>query len=122
MDNVVCVKVNDRKRGAVFVITWGRVFDPIDPRSLFEALGHGLRLNGLLDIKSMQLCSSLAEGAAETYFYEALISVAHKPIPFGRERYPRWARKMRQAIKLGKESYIITDPNRKSRRQSKKNS
>jgi hypothetical protein len=119
MDDVVCVKVKDKTRGTVFVMTWGRVFDPIDPKPLFKALRQGLQPSGLREIKSMHLCDSLAEGAAETFFYEALISFAQKPIPFGRETYWRWTEKTRRAIENGKEIHVITDSNQKSRRPPK---
>jgi hypothetical protein len=33
------------------------------------------------------VCFSISEGSAETYFYEALLKIAHTPIPYGRTTF-----------------------------------
>src|SRR3954463_7213484 len=108
MDDVVCVKVKQKGKRLIYLLTWGRVFDPVDPSTLLKAIEEGLISFGLKSIPPPELCASLSEGAKEKYFYEGLIAFARKPIPFGRTTYRAWATKMQRAIRSGKEIFVIT--------------
>lgn len=49
MDNVVAIKVRDAKRGWVGLITWGRLWDPVDETELLRAVVRHLSGFGITD-------------------------------------------------------------------------
>jgi hypothetical protein len=58
---------------------------------------------------SARVCESLREAANEPYFYEALLKLAQKPIPYG-EGYERWRREKVAAMAEGQEFYFLGRP------------
>ena len=110
MEDLVCAKAHDSKRGKIALITWGRVFDVVDEVALKRALVSGLGVKGFRSIKRIEICFSLSEGARERYFFEALFHFAQRPIPFGETTYRRWAAKMRKEISQGRQLFVINGP------------
>lgn len=107
MEDIVGIKVVDKKKGAVAFLTWGRVFDRVDPGPLEKAVGMALSGFGFKNVKSVKVCHSLQDVADYTYFHEGLVAMSWKPIPFGKKTYKSWIIRMRRAIPQGKEIYYL---------------
>ena len=106
MDDLVAVKVTDEEGGLHYFITWGRIFDAVDPQPLLEAITPHLSVFGIKNLTGISLCCSLREASSQPYFYEALFVFGQKKIPFGK-RYECWRKKQKKAIKKGKEIYYL---------------
>jgi hypothetical protein len=121
MDDLVCLRITDRIAGTVYALTWGRVFDPVEPEALIQAVKKGASSFGLRDIEKIYVCESLSSGAKEKYFFEGLFSFSQKQIPFG-ARYKDWTKQMRREIAAGKSVFVITDRRRAASTGRQKNS
>ena len=90
-----------------FFVTWGRIQDSSDPRALEELV---LRAAAKFAVGgppvSARVCASLQEAAAQPYFYEALIRMAGRPIPYA-EGYDAWRREKAKAMDEGREIYFL---------------
>jgi hypothetical protein len=106
MEDLVAFRVVNGKGRSYFFITWGRVFDSVDPSSLFKAVRpHLTKFEGIDRVRSLHLCRTLKEASGAPLFYEALFDFAQRPIPFGAKTYPRWRAKVRLRIQQGKDIY-----------------
>jgi len=76
MEDVVAVRFRDAERGEACILTWGRVFDPVDPTELLAGLERVLPELGFRDAAGMRVCDSLREANDFEYFYEGLIHYA----------------------------------------------
>ena len=74
MDDVVGVKFEDAEQGEAAVLTWGRIFDPVDPTELLNRIRPLLTAFGCRNVRRMELCHDLGELRDYEYFYEALIN------------------------------------------------
>ncbi len=109
MEDLVAVKVTDEEGKPHYFITWGRIFDAVDPEPLLQAITPHLSSFGLKNFTGISLCRSLREASNQPYFYEALWKFGQKKIPFGKN-YNSWRKKQKKAIQKGKEtSYLGTD-------------
>lgn len=79
IDDWVAVEVKTDSGRSAFFVTWGRIQDPVDPRPLEELT---LRVATQFSIGgrplSARVCASLREAASQPYFYEALLTFAHR--------------------------------------------
>jgi hypothetical protein len=73
MEDVVAVRFQDAERGEGGVLTWGRVFDPVDPTPLLEAIARILPRAGFKAASDIRICGSLREARQFRYFYEGLV-------------------------------------------------
>ena len=110
MDDIIAVEVIDKKHGTVAFLTWGRVFHRTNPEPLLRAVSRHLHNFGLSDILKLRVCNCLQEVSSHPYFFEALLAVGRKPIPFGKRTYKLWAAKTRRAITEGRELYFLGKP------------
>ena len=106
MDDVVAIKVRNAKRGWVGLVTWGRLWDPVDEAELLRAVGHHLSGFGILEPQETHLCKSLREVQSGEYFYEALIDFSWNRPPFG-EQYEAWKGQKRRDIEEGRDIYFV---------------
>ena len=110
MDDWVAVEVKTDSGRSGFVITWGRIQDAIDPRPLEELT---LRIATQFSIGgkpvSARVCLTLREAADQPDFYEALLTFAQKPIPYG-QGYDEWRRERAKAMEEGREIYFLGRP------------
>src|SRR4051812_15683190 len=110
MQDIVAIRVVDKKRGKAAFLTWGRVFDSTDTTALRDVVAKVAAARfGFRHIVSVEVCECLQEVGRYKYFFEALAAFSGKRIPFGRKTYGPWAAKMRKAIKSGKELYLLGD-------------
>ena len=107
MEDIVGIKVVDHEKGKVAFLTWGRVFDRVDPEPLEKAVGVALTNLGFNKVKSVKVCHSLQDVVNHTYFFEGLVAMSWKPIPSGEKKHKLWVARMRRAISHGKELYNI---------------
>jgi len=120
MEDVVAIKITDRKKGQVAFLTWGRVFDRTDPKPLEKAVANGVKHFGFVNVISIAVCDSLQEVRACEYFFEGLIAISWRPIRFKKNTYKPWAEKMRKSIARGKELYFLGRPQKLTVRRSAK--
>lgn len=110
MEDIVALKVTLTNGEARYFMTWGRVFDPVDPAPLQDAVWNQLhRFQIPTSPKSIAVCDSLQEAAGERYFYEALVKFCQLPIPFG-SRYRIWATAARRRILKGQDISYLGSP------------
>jgi len=108
MEDLIAFRVVNGKGRSYFFITWGRVFDSVDPSSLFKMVRpHVTMFHGIDRVRSIHLCQTLREASGAPLFYEALFDFAQRPIPFGVKTYPRWCAKVRRRIQQGKDIYWL---------------
>lgn len=106
MEDIIAIRIKDGARGTVYALTWGRLYDPVDFERHSAAIQQGLSRLGFHKVKEIHLCDSLQEAANATWFYEGLVWMSWKPIPFGVRTYPVWKARMRRAVLRGKEIYL----------------
>jgi len=92
MEDIVGIKIIDKKKGEAAFITWGRLFDTIDDTELLNVVKKHFSRWGITELESIELCYSLVEIAYMPYFYECLIRFIQEPIPFG-PKYDAWKKK-----------------------------
>jgi len=102
MDDIVGIKFIDKKMGEGAVITWGRLFDSVDADELLDVVKKKLPNFGVHNLDSIELCYSLMEISDQPYFHEQLKYFIKRPIFFD-NKYEKWVRKKREALKQGKE-------------------
>jgi hypothetical protein len=110
MENIVALRVRLANGQRRYFLTWGRVFDPIDPTSLIDAVWKHLPKYQLpAKAVALDMCDSLQEAASQRYFFEAYLWFSHRPIPFG-SRYAAWARATRLRILAGDDICYLGNP------------
>ena len=107
MDDWVAVEVRTDTAQTGFFITWGRIQDAVDPGPLEGVI---LRAATRFQIGgkplSARVCSSLKDAASQPYFYEALLAIAQKPIPYG-QGFEAWRRERAEAMNEGRDIYFL---------------
>ncbi len=106
MEDIIAIKVLDKKKGEAAFLTWGRVLDRVDPAPMEKMLAKFLPKYGLNNVIKVSVCWSLKDVASYPYFFEKLVFFAWNPIPFGK-RYKSWASRMKRAISAGEEIYFL---------------
>lgn len=106
MEDIVGIKFVDKIEGSGAVITWGRLFHPVDDYQLLTVVKKKLAFYGAKDIQSIELCYALFEISDQPYFYECLSYFIQQPIPFG-NRYESWVRKKRKALQRGQDIFFL---------------
>ena len=107
MEDVVAVEVTTEDGHRAYFMTWGRIQDAVDPEPierLMLKVAHRFAIGGVAS--GARLCDSLQEARDAPYFYEALITFAHQPIPFGPD-YAKWRRRVQRRMRDGKEIYFL---------------
>ncbi len=120
MEDVVAVRVRLRGGGSRYFLTWGRLFDPVDPTQLEDAVREHLDKFDLGGKPvSVKVCSTLQEAAAQPYFFEALWWFGQQKVPYG-PGYKRWVSSKRRRLKDGDELRYLGNPLRKAVRSGKR--
>lgn len=110
MDDVVAVKVKDSKDAMHFFLTWGRVFDRVDPKSLEAIVAKHASKFGIKEVKTATVCDSLMEASKAQYFYESLFHISQEKIPFGASTYGPWSAKKKRQILSGQQLFYCGAP------------
>jgi len=105
MEDVVAIEATFTDGSKLYCMTWGRVFDPVDPTELL-AVVQPLIVQPEDDLAKLRVCETLQEASSAPYFFEALIFFGQRSIPFG-PGYAEWEYRMRAAVKSGKQVYRL---------------
>jgi hypothetical protein len=120
MEYVVALRVRLRRGGSRYFMTWGRLFDPVDPARLEAVVGEHL---GKFDLGgepvSVEVCSTLQEASAQPYFFEALWWFGQQKVPYG-PGYKRWVSSKRRQLQGGQDLRYLGRPVRKLPTRSEK--
>lgn len=106
MEDVVAIKLTDLSGRQHFVVTWGRVFDEVDPKPLLSAVKAKAAQFAIEGVSHTEVCETLQVASSEPYFYEALLSFSSRKIPHGKT-YGKWKSVRRRRIEAGKEIYYL---------------
>jgi len=113
MEDVVALRVRLRRGGSRYFMTWGRLFDPVDPARLEAIVQEHL---GKFDLGgepvSVEICSTLQEASAQPYFFEALWWFGQQKVPYG-PGYKRWVSSKRLQLQGGHDLRYLGRPQRK---------
>src|SRR5215472_13441052 len=99
MEDVVAIRVTDSSGTQHYFVTWGRVFDEVDPQPLLTAIKATAPQFGIEDISHAEVCKTLQAASSEPYFYEALLSFSGQKIPYGKT-YGKWKSVRRRRVPL----------------------
>ncbi|HLU08566.1 MAG TPA: hypothetical protein VK003_02790 [Oceanobacillus sp.] len=107
MEDIVALALELENGSRLYVLTWGRIQDAVDPAPL-EQLVFEQSVNRVFGEKLVRarLCQSLQEASNEPYFYEYFFAMCQKKIPFG-EEYHQWRKEMDEKMRSGKELYYL---------------
>ena len=107
MEEWVAVEVRTASGQSGFFVTWGRIQDALDPVPL-ETLVLQAAANVSMGSPpiSARVCPSLSAAAALPYFFEGLLGMAGRPIPYG-DGYETWKRERALAMAEGREIYFV---------------
>lgn len=103
MDTLVCIRVElVQAVESAYFMTYGRVFNPIDPEFLLKLVSRALPKFGLEGkATELEVCATLASASAAPYFYEAL-SEATSLRCGGDRDYDSWCKSTRNLMEDGK--------------------
>lgn len=109
MEHVAAVKVKDRLRGKHAFLTWGRIYDPVDPAELIAAFRRILPTMGFSHVKRISVCYDLGDVRKYRYFFEGLLRFAAKMAvePY---RDEGWLRAHRDDEVLRRSIFLIGPP------------
>jgi hypothetical protein len=105
MEDLVAVKVRSADRQMHYFVTWGRIFDPVDPRQIEAVIASHAHNFGIKRPSSTSMCDRLSEASNARYFYEALFDFCQKTIPRGKIAYSKWRKKTKMQMLSGKHLY-----------------
>jgi hypothetical protein len=106
VDDIVGFRVLNSQRRWVGLLTYGRLWEPIDDSDLKAAVRASLPKFGLQSTDEICLCDSLQELRSCPYFYEGFLSFAWHPIPFG-DDYEEWRAQMRARVLSGDSIHCV---------------
>ncbi|HEV3102667.1 MAG TPA: hypothetical protein VG426_10070 [Candidatus Dormibacteraeota bacterium] len=116
MEDLVALRVRLKDGGVRYFLTWGRLFDPVDPKPLEAVVKANLGKFALQgEANSVEVCESLQEASRQPYFFEALWWFAQQTIPYG-SGYMRWAIARRRRLEVGKELRFLGVPTKRTAR------
>ena len=114
MDDIVAVRAETDAGQVGFWLTWGRLFDPVDPTAMIAAIRPHLRLAEQRgEINQVRICHSLQEASEQPYFFEGFWSLGQTRIPFGSD-YEGWAAEKRAELADGRGLFYLGDPDREA--------
>jgi hypothetical protein len=101
--------VTDRERGEHAFLTWGRVYDAVDPTKLEAALKRLLPTMGFRNVELVSVCNDLGAVRNYRYFHEGLLNFAAR---MAREPYETqaWAKEQQSDEALRKNLFLIGPP------------
>ena len=113
MEDVVAVRIDLMGGEKRYILTWGRIYDAVDPRGLEDVvLRHSRRFALGGEPTAATVCASLrepAESPSAPYFHEHLLWFAWHPIPFGPD-YEAWRAEREAALESGRELFYCGRP------------
>lgn len=111
MEHIIGIIAHDTLIHDVGFMTWGRLFDRVDPQSVIDTLKDYLSKFGINNAKSIEVCNSLQETSHYLYFYEGLFELCQEIIPATADEYTKWKDQKLQSMKNGEWFYFLGIPN-----------
>ena len=111
MEDIVAVRVTLDTGERRYFLTWGRVFDAVEPEPLVEAVRPHVSRTAGGEVTAVEVCTSLQEASTAPYFYEALFHLSQRTIPFG-PGYEEWRARMQERMSAGKEIHFLGAPSK----------
>jgi hypothetical protein len=105
MDVVVAIEVKDSKANVHYFITWGRIFDRVNPNGLESIIAKHAPMFGIKKPRFAAVCDSLQSASKAQHFYEALMHFSQERIPSGKRTYSSWREKMKGQMLSGKQLF-----------------
>jgi hypothetical protein len=118
VDDIVAIRVTDSKARKHYFLTWGRIFDSMDPTELESVVAKHASNFGIKNPRTVSVCDSLQNASTGRYFYEHLFHLSQERIPFGESTYWRWRAKMKRQILSGQQLFYCGAPVKKARAKS----
>jgi hypothetical protein len=113
VEDVVAVRIELAGGGKRYILTWGRIYENVDPRPLEAVVLRECRRFALNDEPiAAAICRSLREPAESDqapYFFEHLLWFGWHPIPFGPD-YDSWRAEREAALDQGREMLYCGNP------------
>jgi hypothetical protein len=106
VEDVVGIKVRDKKRGWMGLMTWGRLWDPVDATELLRVVKRHFTTCGIDEADEVEVCWSLRDLSSAEYFYEAILHFSWNPPPFG-DTYADWRNARRKDLEEGRGIYFL---------------
>ena len=107
MEDIVAIRVKLASGGDRYFLTYGRVFDAVEAGRMLDAVARNLHAFDLGGVPArVEQCHTLQEAKEQPYFFEAVISLAQNPIPFG-AKYEAWRRKTAKEMERGKHLHYL---------------
>jgi hypothetical protein len=103
MEDVVAIRYRDAKGDERCVMSWGRLFDAVDPAALLDAVRMHLSSN---EISDLCVCDTLREARDFEYFYEAMLQWSAR-IAASPNRDARWRKKHRKPDRMRRSLYNL---------------
>ena len=110
MEDVVAIRVRLKRGSSRYFLTWGRLFDPVDPAQLEAVvLGQLSKFDLGGEPVSVEVCPTLQEASRQPYFFEALWWFGQRKVPYG-PGYKRWMLMTRRRLKAGQDLRYLGRP------------
>lgn len=109
MEDLIALRVQRTDGKTYAVLTYGRIFDAVDPKLLIKSYLSSLSKGARDRVSSVEMCSSLAEVSGCAYFYEGLFTFAIRGIPFGSQHADWIVRKRREFLDGNGDFYLVGD-------------
>jgi hypothetical protein len=106
MEDVVGLRVHARDGRLGAFITWGRVFDRVDPAETIVAVRKFMVSCGFPTDSDVHFCFSLTELSSFPYFYEGMLDFA-AGMADPEFRSKKWMASKRGKLKAGREIYFL---------------
>ena len=111
MHDLVVLKVEDGSKQTHYIMTWGRVFDHVNPEELETLVTRNAAAFGISEFRRAKVCETLLEAAGTKYFYESFFDFCQQKIPLGTTAHLRWRKLIRKEMKSGKHlAYCGVEP------------
>ncbi len=68
--------MENSESGDYAFLTWGRIYDAVDPKELIAAVERLLPAMGFVDVKRVSVCYDLGDVCKYRYFFEGLLHFA----------------------------------------------
>ena len=107
MEDIVAIRVRLATGSDRFFLTYGRLFDAVDPSRTLEVVVRHLHAYDLGGRPvRVEMCHTLQDAKSQPYFFEALFQLSQQSIPLGAQ-YEAWRRKVSAEMERGKHLHYL---------------
>lgn len=109
MENIVAIRIMDKEEGETGVLTFGRIFDTINPDHLLDIVRLNCPKFGVRNLQSMELCLTIQEVSHMRYFYESYANLLREYVkrPTHSIDYDNWIEEKKRRMYCGQDIYCL---------------